>query len=411
MSRTAHVASDANPMSAKLTQISPLLSRLRLKRTTAREPSASCLNHTSWPSSGPKRMRRPCTPSGSWSTAMTSGAVSNASVSALIARTSFPATSGAAIIAQRKKVRAVLCSRQRAHPDHQHVRVIPRARLRKLRHLRQVPPAVVEIEIEHHAEPIVLNVAGRANHVALGRTPRVRPLPRLERQQRIRKQLVRVARVNNRTPRGIECVAHRRVRHVLHLLRGRAAVELEEVHTPIGKRLRVHLLVAPAARERAAGRLATRSVQAKLHAERVNVVAESSHAGGKANGVGDKAPLVIAAVLGRVAGVGGAVGAAHPAVVNVDVDVTGVAHSVLNHRIRNLLYERLGDVACERIPAAPSHWGRQRNTVVVPMSTGRKQRDHRKKRGHAPHSHWQSQTAGPGSSGYWRSLLAPCTLR
>ena len=85
---------------------------------------------------------------------------------------------------------------------------------------------------------------------------------------------------------------------------------LPVVHVPASERLRVLSLVLPRARVSGAGQSTSTAVQAKLQAERVDMVCDCFHTLRKLLRVGDEVPGGVARLSG-------------PAIIDVDV---GIAH-------------------------------------------------------------------------------------
>lgn len=90
------------PACAKV-QVTDAADDPRLRSRTATEPSASGRAQHSWPSGAAADTRSPCTPRGSWLTAMTSGAARIARVALSMLVRSVPISSGDAMIAHAAK--------------------------------------------------------------------------------------------------------------------------------------------------------------------------------------------------------------------------------------------------------------------------------------------------------------------
>jgi hypothetical protein len=71
-----------------------------------------------------------------------------------------------------------------------------------------------------------------------------------------------------------------------------------------------------------------------------------------------------------------------PAVVDNEVDVTGIAHAARDHRIRHFLDELLAYVAGELVPTVPTHWRRFGKAVVVGLNIS-ETKEKEQKRGNA----------------------------
>src|SRR6185437_4573707 len=91
-------------------------------------------------------------------------------------------------------------------------------------------------------------------------------------------------------------------------------------------------------------------VYAELESLAVHVVREGRNAMRAARGVRDD---------------GSVSGARHlPAVIDHNVLVSGIAHSIRSHRVSRFTNQRFADVATKMVPAVPSHRWRQRESIV-----------------------------------------------
>src|SRR4029078_8827149 len=92
-------------------------------------------------------------------------------------------------------------------------------------------------------------------------------------------------------------------------------------------------------------------VEPKLQALRMNIISERFHAGRKTLRIGKYVSLRVAIDL--------------PAIVDHEVDVTGVSQAARDHRVGHLLDELLADVAAKLVPTVPAHGWRFSESVVV----------------------------------------------
>jgi len=198
-----------------------------------------------------------------------------------------------------------------------------------------------------HSTVGVVNVVGGSPHL---RSDLRAPLPGFS-------DAVLAEAVEDRPVGGFESVAHLAVgvdhhleggigvavvfcSELAHRILHGAEVVLEEVDAPAGVHLSVLNFVAEAAFVASTGLWSGRGVDAELEALGVDVVAERLHVGEAAVG------------MELSVGVAGAL----PGVVDVDVDVAGVAHAGGDHEIGCGTNVGVGDVFCEVIPAIPAHW-------------------------------------------------------
>ncbi len=248
------------------------------------------------------------------------------------------------------EVRAVLdVARAGAHQqraaaveaDDQHVEVVPVPGAGVLRELLALVQHVEHVEVVLLAQARVVEVVGDVLadaplvHAEIGGPlGDVRPAA--------------MARVIDDGPlRGDQRRGHA-AHHALHLglrrvLVRAAAVVLQVVDAPRREHRGVLGLVALAAGVARAGARAGAGVDAQLEAVGVRVVGEVPDAVRELGGVGLER-LVLARGL-----------VALPAVVEVHVDVAGVAQAVRHHRVHRLDDHLLVDRLAELVPAAPAH--------------------------------------------------------
>mmetsp|Transcript_29556 Transcript_29556/g.88378 ORF Transcript_29556/g.88378 Transcript_29556/m.88378 type:complete len:253 (-) Transcript_29556:81-839(-) len=172
------------------------------------------------------------------------------------------------------------------------------------------------------------------------------------------------ARVDNVAAGGLECRAHLRISGRVSRDVVVAAVELEVVHTPVGERLRVELLVALRAGVAAAGLRALVGVDAEFHALGVHVVREVLGPGGKAAGVHGEGRARRARPRVRL-----------PAVVDGHRGVARREVALVRERVRLRAVERLVhaavwvevavDGAAEDLPGHPAHGRRLRELFCI----------------------------------------------
>ena len=86
----------------------------------------------------------------------------------------------------------------------------------------------------------------------------------------------------------------------------------------------------------------------------MNVISESFHSGRKALRIGQDVSLSVSIDL--------------PAIVDDEINVTGVAHAARHHRIRHLLNELLAHIAGKLVPAIPTHRRSLGESVIESMS-------------------------------------------
>src|SRR5579859_5876529 len=151
---------------------------------------------------------------------------------------------------------------------------------------------------------------------------------------------------HNRTPRGVERGANIGIRCPRVLSSGVAPVVLQVVHAPGGVLDCVLILVPESPRASRASFRACVRVDPELQPQRMNVVADGLHSMRKALRIGNDVSARIPAHL--------------PAIVDVDVHVSGIFHARLYHRVGHSLDHVFADVAGELVPRVPSHWRRER---------------------------------------------------
>ncbi len=232
-------------------------------------------------------------------------------------------------------VGAVLILGHFAVADLQHVRIVPVPGPGEAREAR-----LAESD-SAHARVGVVDVIRRAPHAGAHRRP---PLPRLV-------QTVLAQAIKNGTPGPLERGSHfpvsgnhqvprrRATAGLAHLVLEITQVILEKINTPGRVLPRVLLLVAEAPGVAGAGLRSRRGVDPKLQPLGVNVVTECLHIG--------KALIRMQHAL-RIA-------FSLPGVVDIDVDIAGVAHTGTNQRICGSTNIRIGHVAGEMIPTIPPH--------------------------------------------------------
>jgi len=86
----------------------------------------------------------------------------------------------------------------------------------------------------------------------------------------------------------------------------------------------------------------------------MNVISESFHSGRKSLWIRQDVSLRVSIDL--------------PAIVDHEVDVTGVSHAARHHRVSHFLDELLAHVAGELVPTVPAHRWRLGETVVMGLS-------------------------------------------
>ncbi len=132
---------------------------------------------------------------------------------------------------------------------------------------------------------------------------------------------------------------------VLHVVPVGAEIVLQIIDAPLGVGLCVLLLMVQAAGVASAGLGSRAGVDAELQSLGMNVVTEGLHVGELCVRVNHT--LRIALSL--------------PGVVDVDVDVSCIFHAGAHQLICRRAHVGIGDVACEVVPAIPSHrWKRSR---------------------------------------------------
>ncbi len=169
-------------------------------------------------------------------------------------------------------------------------------------------------------------------------------------------------------PGGEERVPHSEVGLPGLELTGVAPVVLEVVDAPLGVGQGILILVTPASRAAGTGLPTRIRVDAELQPQRVHVVGQGLHPGGKALGVRlDEAPCITLAV---------------PAIVDVDELVAGVFHPRGDHGIGGLTDELLVDVAGEGVPTVPPH--RRRLGQILELLSGGRSRHQQRDDQHDP---------------------------
>src|ERR1043165_3197914 len=195
------------------------------------------------------------------------------------------------------------------------------------------------------AVPAVLYVAGGAPEVAdvFGPQPRFGRAPLADAE-------------NDRASGFEQRVTHDRIRGGCVLRAGRAPVVLQIVDVPRRALACVLKLVAATAWTFLTSEGARVGVETKLQAFRMNVVREGFHAGGKSLRIGLDVALRVAIDL--------------PAVVDHEIDVTGVAHAARDHRVGHVLDQLFADVAGKLVPTVPAHRRGFSETIVVRAGAG-----------------------------------------
>ena len=132
---------------------------------------------------------------------------------------------------------------------------------------------------------------------------------------------------------------------------GVAVIVLEVVDTPGGVGVDIDLLVTEGTGSASTGLVAGIGVETELEALGVDVVGESLHAGGETLRIfDDNVGLWVTVDL--------------PAVVEVEVLVTELEESLLDHDIGSISGELLGNVAAEFLPGVETHLGLEAQAVV-----------------------------------------------
>ncbi len=147
---------------------------------------------------------------------------------------------------------------------------------------------------------------------------------------------------------------------------GRAPVVLDVVDAPRGILPRVLELVALAARPPGARRRPGVGIDAELEPARMEVIAQRFEARGEALRIG----------LDRAVGIARAV----PAVVEVDVDVAGIAQARGNQRVGGAPDQRLVDIAAVVVPGVPPHRRSQREAFGLLRRGGQGERKREQRR-------------------------------
>ncbi len=174
---------------------------------------------------------------------------------------------------------------------------------------------------------------------------------------------------DDRSARGFECFAHEGVGGFAVLIWKRIApVFLQIIDSPGGVLSRILVLVADAARPLGAGHRADVGVDSELQALGMNVVGQCLDAGGELLRVDDDVAFGIAAGL--------------PAVIDDDVLISCVLHTVGGHLVGCLAHDLLVQTfAGKFVPAVPPHRRGSRQTIV--------ERNARRRNTHHPYSYPQ----------------------
>src|SRR6185369_12847872 len=249
-------------------------------------------------------------------------------------------------------MRAILGGGHATVADFQHVRIVPTSRAG----IRLKPVLKIENVDHAHAAPIaftiptVLYVARRAPEIAdaPGPQPRLRRAPLTDTK-------------NDRPPCFRESVAHNRVRRRRILSSRGAPVVLQVIHTPRSILARVLKFVSTTARALLASESSGIGIDSKLQSFRMNVIGERFHSGRKSLRIGEDVSLCVSIDL--------------PAIVDHEVNVTGVSHAAGYHRIRHFLDQLLADIAGKLVPTVPTHRRRLGETVIEGTDVSETKRD------------------------------------
>src|ERR1044071_4938967 len=95
-------------------------------------------------------------------------------------------------------------------------------------------------------------------------------------------------------------------------------------------------------------------VEPKLQALRMNVISERLHSGRKSLRIRLDVSLRISIDL--------------PAIVDDEIDVTGISHAARHHRVSHFLDELFAHVAGELVPTVPAHRWSFGETVIVGLN-------------------------------------------
>src|SRR5215470_2525308 len=125
-----------------------------------------------------------------------------------------------------------------------------------------------------------------------------------------------------------------------------APVVLQIIDAPSGVLDAILILVTEASGASGAGFRPSIGIDSEFQTQRMDVVADSFHAVRKMLGIPDDVPAGIATHL--------------PAVVNIDVNVSGIFHARLHNRVRHALDQVFADVTGELVPRVPTHGGSER---------------------------------------------------
>lgn len=241
--------------------------------------------------------------------------------------------------APEAEMRARLGEREAVVADFHHVRVVPMTRAGVL--LQAVDAFLethLEIEDDLPAHRPFLDTVVAIDNVA-GRAPKMadvlRPFPRLGGAPFAHAK-------HDRPAGGVERVAHRGVGLDGVAGAGATPIVFQIIDAPLRVAARVLIFVALIARIAGTGELAGVAVDAELEAARAQIVGKRLKPAGKLVRIGYEIALRIA--LAR-----------HPAVVEIDIIVAGVAHAVLDHRFGDALDELLVDMGGEGVPGIPAH--------------------------------------------------------
>ena len=187
------------------------------------------------------------------------------------------------------------------------------------------------IEDRHHARPIRLDVPGRTPKMP----DRSSPLP-----------WPRSTPLADRKDDGPSRRVHRhgplRVERARAHAAGVAPVDLQIIDSPLGESPRISELVAETRRQAHARIRSGVGIDAEAEAECVHAVGHRGDAPRETRGIGDE--VAVAVPLWR-----------HPAIVDDDVAIPGVAHPTRDHRLGALDHQPLIDVSLEPVPTVPAH--------------------------------------------------------
>ena len=243
--------------------------------------------------------------------------------------------------------------RRSHHAPHREVRtvLIDRHAVAHLEHVGVVPvtrtgiaaQSGVVVEILHHGAgfPVAREDRGvgeRKADVAC-RTPHVADLPR----PGPRLAVTPLAHgEKDRAPGGAQGVAHERIgSHGIDIL-GVAPVVFQVVDAPAGVLQRILVLVAEAAETSGAGPPPGIGVDTQLQPLRMHVIGQRLHTAREPFGIALRKTVGVA--FGGV-----------PAVVDIEVNVSGLGQPRLDQRVGHFADHPLIDVAAELVPRAPAH--------------------------------------------------------